>query len=122
MNDPSPNGNAFGFPTSAHPAAAEKVRDTAPAQPDEQTLDAGLEESFPASDPVSVSVSAPPRKAQGRQGDPSGERGRARSFWRQPAPVALVSSALLGAGALTYWAATALRRRRSPRRITRLWA
>lgn len=45
----------FPFPTADHHEPPAKVDQPEPIQPTEKTLDHGVEESFPASDPVSVS-------------------------------------------------------------------
>lgn len=71
MNDRSPP--AFAFPTAEHPAQAEKVASAGTPQPDDNTLDQAIAESFPASDPVSVTVSEPP--AAGRRAAHESARG-----------------------------------------------
>lgn len=44
------------FPTSGNHGKAEGSAKRVPVKPDEGALDEGIEESFPASDPVSVNV------------------------------------------------------------------
>lgn len=112
MNDRSPP--AFAFPTSEHPAQAEKVATTRTPQPDDDTLDQAIAESFPASDPVSVSVTEPPSAAPRTRAPAAGVD--ARPAWRRPAPVALASSAVIGLGAMAWWAYGAWQRSHSPRR------
>jgi len=112
MTDRSPN--AFAFPTSEHPAQAEKVASAPTPQPDDNTLDQGIAESFPASDPVSVTVSEPPTAAPLTQQPAAGVE--ERPAWRRPAPVALASSAVIGLGAVAWWAYGAWQRSHSPRR------
>ncbi|WP_077003454.1 hypothetical protein [Variovorax sp. KK3] len=46
----------FPFPTSEKHDALPEHSKPVPAEPTEQALDNGVEESFPASDPVSVTV------------------------------------------------------------------
>ncbi len=112
MNDRSPP--AFAFPTAEHPAQAEKVATTRTQQADDDTLDQGIAESFPASDPVSVTVSEPPSPApRAEQSAPGAD---ARPVWRRPAPVAIASSAVIGLGAVAWWAYGAWQRSHSPRR------
>lgn len=49
--------SVFPFPTTQHhPAGAESAHAPKTEEPTEEALDHGIEESFPASDPVSVSV------------------------------------------------------------------
>ena len=112
MNDPSPT--AFAFPTAEHPAQAEKVASARTPQPDDDTLDQGIAESFPASDPVSVTVSEPPSAAPRARDDAA--TADARPAWRRPAPVALASSAVIGLGAVAWWAYGAWQRSHAPRR------
>jgi hypothetical protein len=47
------------FPTSDHHPPAEPAKPL-PEEPTEDALDHGIEESFPASDPVSVTVTTVP--------------------------------------------------------------
>jgi len=109
--NPHSTPDAFGFPTAAHPAGGEQVATPTHPQPDEDALDRGIAESFPASDPVSVTVSAPPRAAP-----PAATPADPRPAWRRPAPLAIASSALLGLGAAVYWAYGVWQRRHAPRR------
>ncbi len=54
----SPSAAPFLFPThDDHAPRAELTSRTVTEAPTEEALDNGIEESFPASDPVSVSVS-----------------------------------------------------------------
>ena len=46
----------FPFPTKEHHEPAAPVPQPEPITPDEATIDHGVVESFPASDPVSVSI------------------------------------------------------------------
>lgn len=62
QDDKNTPPDAFRFPTADNPQAAEKVAPPEKREPDEAALDEGIEQSFPASDPVSVTVSPPPRK------------------------------------------------------------
>ncbi|KQW54332.1 hypothetical protein [Variovorax sp. Root411] len=61
--DGADDSRAFRFPTSDHHPAQPLESGSTPAAravtaiPEEQAIDHGIEESFPASDPVSVSVS-----------------------------------------------------------------
>lgn len=50
------SGNAFKFPTASDHPAGGPSRAPRTEDPTEDALDHGIEESFPASDPVSVSV------------------------------------------------------------------
>ena len=52
------------FPTSDHHPAADPALPL-PQEPSEDALDSGIEESFPASDPVSVTVTTVPSKKPG---------------------------------------------------------
>ena len=66
QDDKNTPPDAFRFPTADNPQAAEKVAPPEKREPDEATLDEGIEQSFPASDPVSVTVTKvklPPGKA-----------------------------------------------------------
>jgi hypothetical protein len=50
-------GGAFTFPTATdHPATPHEKVVIATEDPSEDAIDNGIEESFPASDPVSVTV------------------------------------------------------------------
>lgn len=61
--------SAFPFPTSAdHGARASVEHSPTTEVPSEDALDHGIEESFPASDPVSVSVTKLIPIASGGQG------------------------------------------------------
>jgi hypothetical protein len=54
---PKDSASAFPFPTAKnHPADAKPAHAPKTEAPSEDALDHGIEESFPASDPVSVSV------------------------------------------------------------------
>ncbi|WP_295546084.1 hypothetical protein [uncultured Pseudacidovorax sp.] len=64
QDDKNTPADAFRFPTADNPQAAEKVAPPEKREPDEAALDEGIEQSFPASDPVSVTVSPPPRKRE----------------------------------------------------------
>ncbi|MDN4589656.1 hypothetical protein DBA29_14255 [Xenophilus aerolatus] len=112
MTERSPD--AFVFPTSERPEQAEKVTSARVPQPDDDTLDQGIAESFPASDPVSVTVTEPPSPAPRTRAPKAGVEDRAA--WRWPAPVALASSAVIGLGAVAWWAYGAWQRSHSPRR------
>lgn len=112
MNDQSPP--AFAFPTAEHPAQAEKVASARTPQPDDNTLDQAIAESFPASDPVSVTVSEPPAAAPRTEAPTAAVE--ERPVWRRPTPVALASSAVIGLGAVAWWAYGAWQRSRSPQR------
>ena len=75
-----PSTDAFRFPTAEHheppPASVEEA-------PSEGALDHGVEESFPASDPVSVSITrAGPRDAREASPAPQGKADRRRSALR----------------------------------------
>lgn len=50
-------GKAWPFPTTASHPSAEPSTVARVEEPTEEALDRGIEESFPASDPVSVSIS-----------------------------------------------------------------
>ncbi|RZL95928.1 MAG: hypothetical protein EOP82_01750 [Variovorax sp.] len=54
-----PSNNAFLFPTAEHheKPAETRVDQTVVELPSEDAIDHGVEEPFPASDPVSVTVS-----------------------------------------------------------------
>ncbi|RYY82835.1 MAG: hypothetical protein EOO24_39780, partial [Comamonadaceae bacterium] len=52
---------AFSFPTADHPGEGEKVKKPTGPQPEEDQLDEAIAHSFPASDPVSVTVSPVPK-------------------------------------------------------------
>jgi len=109
MNPPAADTDtreAFRFPTASQPEAAEKVPSPPRSAPDEGTLDEGIEASFPASDPVSVTVSPVPSPEAARRGAPAPARGR----WRTPALAMVASSALVGLGL----AALVNQRRRRP--------
>lgn len=65
----------FPFPTREHHEPAAPVPQPAPITPDEASIDHGVVESFPASDPVSVSVtkvSTPATAPGGDDGPKSG--------------------------------------------------
>lgn len=57
---------AWPFPTSEHHPPADPAKPL-PEEPTEDALDHGIEESFPASDPVSVTVTTVP--TDGKQDD-----------------------------------------------------
>lgn len=92
---------AFSFPTANHPEEGEKVLASGNAQPGEDQLDQAIAESFPASDPVSVTVSPVPKdEAQKDRAkkDAASSAGTLRppaGFWT----VALLSTAVIGVGA-----------------------
>jgi hypothetical protein len=58
MSDkPDSVNKPFVFPTaSKHPETPEEALEPVIVEPSEDAIDAGIEESFPASDPVSVTV------------------------------------------------------------------
>lgn len=57
MSTDAPRPGAFPFPTAAHhPAHSPERMKHVTEMPTEPAIDHGIEESFPASDPVSVSV------------------------------------------------------------------
>jgi hypothetical protein len=57
MSSTPDNAGAFPFPTAeSHPAQPQGSIRPVTETPSEPALDSGIEESFPASDPVSVSV------------------------------------------------------------------
>ncbi|MEJ7687745.1 MAG: hypothetical protein WKG52_12565 [Variovorax sp.] len=63
-----PSTEPFPFPTAEnHPPADPEQYKTVAEEPTEMALDHGVEESFPASDPVSVTVTkvVPPKKKPG---------------------------------------------------------
>jgi hypothetical protein len=60
----------FPFPTSEHHDAPPATALPPAEEPTEDALDHGIEESFPASDPVSVSVTkAEPNKPAAKDGE-----------------------------------------------------
>ncbi len=67
----------FRFPTSADPGRAEHVARSGaqPSTPAEAALDHGIEETFPASDPVAVSIDRPAPAVP--------RAGRLRAYWCQ---------------------------------------
>ena len=105
MNTPTASRSAFRFPTARRPDAAEKVPAPEKREPDESTLDEGIEASFPASDPVSVTISPTPSREAARRGGAT----PAHAAWRKPVMAALASSALVGLGL-----AALFRQRRRP--------
>ena len=112
--DDAPRGDAFRFPTAKRPEAAEKVPTPERREPDEQTLDEGIEASFPASDPVSVTISPTPSPEAASRG--AAPRPARAASWRTPALAMAASSALLGLGL----AALLGRRRRQRQALLRL--
>lgn len=52
----------FAFPTADQPQVENESVKTIEQDPSEEAIDQGVEESFPASDPVSVSVTKVERK------------------------------------------------------------
>ena len=52
----------FPFPTADHHDAKDAAVEAVEQEPSEEAIDQGVEESFPASDPVSVSVTKVERK------------------------------------------------------------
>jgi len=66
--DPKDTSKAFPFPTAeSHGKPAPEHAKPTHEAPSEDALDSGVEESFPASDPVSVTVTKvklPPGKAK----------------------------------------------------------
>lgn len=91
---------AFAFPTARHPQEGEKVRPLPSAQPGEDQLDDAISQSFPASDPVSVTVSPVPKDEAEKK-----EAAKPAVVRQQPAilAAALVSTAVLGVGAALLW-------------------
>jgi len=91
----------FAFPTAHHPEEAEKVRARPHAQPGEDQLDDAISQSFPASDPVSVTVSPVPKDEteKKKEGAAAAVAAPASALWA----VALVSTAALGVGAALLW-------------------
>ncbi|WP_225782028.1 hypothetical protein [Xenophilus sp. Marseille-Q4582] len=103
-NDTPTNGAApaFAFPTASHPEEGEKVRPLPSAQPGEDLLDDAISQSFPASDPVSVTVSPVPQDEAQKKKDratPATPSSAPSPLWA----VALVSTAALGVGAALLW-------------------
>jgi hypothetical protein len=66
---PKPNASPFPFPTTEHHEPAAPVPQPQPMAPDEASIDHGVAESFPASDPVSVSVTKVPTPASAEPKD-----------------------------------------------------
>lgn len=110
-NDPTDTANntgaaaaPFAFPTASRPQEGEQVSPTASPQPGEDQLDAGIAESFPASDPVSVMVSRKPETASSAPASPrdqSNQRDRSGGSALPLPPgwaTVLVTTALLGVG------------------------
>lgn len=97
-NDAAP---AFAFPTARHPQEGEKVRPLPSAQPGEDQLDDAISQSFPASDPVSVTVSPVPKD----EAEKKKETVQQAVVRQQPTilAAALVSTAVLGVGAALLW-------------------
>lgn len=98
----APSPEAFPFPTAAQhdavnvPSAPDRATDADPAieQPSESALDHGVEESFPASDPVSVTVSrvAPrPTPPAGQAKDAAAAASKAR--WSAALRTGLIAGA-----------------------------
>jgi hypothetical protein len=86
----------FRFPTADDHDTRSRVEDYLEQQPTESALDHGVEESFPASDPVSVSVSRSAPRASGRPADSQPASRRFEdSRWRP----ALRTGLMAGAGA-----------------------
>jgi hypothetical protein len=56
MTTTKPDQPPIPFPTSEHHGKPQGKPEAVPAKPGEAKLDEGIEESFPASDPVSVNV------------------------------------------------------------------
>lgn len=104
---------AFAFPTALHPQEGEKVRPLPSAQPGEDQLDDAISQSFPASDPVSVTVSPVP-KDEAEKRKEAVQRAGTR---QQPVllAAALVSTAVLGVGAALLWGRH--RRAKQPRAL-----
>lgn len=103
---------AFSFPTADKPGEGEKVASDDTGRAGEEQLDEAIAQSFPASDPVSVTVSPVPKESPPEQREPASDVGAASSspakldfgFWA----AAFISTAALGLGAA--W----LLRRRTP--------
>lgn len=96
---------AFSFPTARHPEEGEKVRPASTAQPGEDQLDEAIAHSFPASDPVSVTVSPVPKdevqqeEARHAAASKAAARRSPAGFWA----AALMSTAVVGVGAGVAW-------------------
>jgi hypothetical protein len=60
VHDMTPSKAPWPFPTGNHHLASGKGVAPEPVSPTEEAIDHGVEESFPASDPVSVSVAVVP--------------------------------------------------------------
>ena len=115
QNDAPKNGTApaFAFPTASHPKEGEKVRELPKAPPGEDQLDDAISQSFPASDPVSVTVSPVPKD----EAEKEKEAVKQAVVRQQPAilAAALVSTAVLGVGAALLWSRH--RRAQQPRAL-----
>ena len=115
MSDRDSNDSAngtpppFAFPTASDPEKGETVQRS--PQPDEDQLDEAIAQSFPASDPVSVTVSPVPHETQETAAKPAPTPSAA---WT----TALLSSAVLGlgVGAAVMWG----RHRAAQRRLAHL--
>jgi hypothetical protein len=59
----------FPFPTAARHDTSDPLLKPVEQEPSEDAIDQGIEESFPASDPVSVSVTKIERAADDDEGD-----------------------------------------------------
>ncbi len=65
---------AFPFPTTDKHDAVPETVESIEKEPSEQAIDQGVAESFPASDPVSVSITKVERKDDVEGGSDEGER------------------------------------------------
>ncbi len=87
----------FRFPTSADPARAEKVESSAVHAPSEDAIDHGIEETFPASDPVSVAVGSQPAAEE-----PPSRVARLHAYWRDHRTGMAVGSSLAALAVLAW--------------------
>ena len=65
--------NPTPFPTSENHGKAPGEPKPVPKKPSEAKIDEGIEESFPASDPVSVNVTKVVKKPGAADSDPNGK-------------------------------------------------
>ena len=68
--------NQTPFPTSENHGKAPGESKPVPKKPSEAKLDEGIEESFPASDPVSVNVTKVVKKPGAAGSNPNGKTGK----------------------------------------------
>ena len=64
----------FPFPTADKHDAVPETVESISKDPSEQAIDQGVDETFPASDPVSVSITKVERKDEVEGGSDEGER------------------------------------------------